>query len=143
MIINLKNMVGYKMKHFRAMTCDKVRQIFKREYKKFQTLFRLDKDVEEPQKKRVSEETLLQETFKKLKAVAVSSSVSTQETLTIDPKEMNWEIHSEGSRSYWKILELVRINAAGLSLTTAGSRLMLLSKADTAAEETEEITLSS
>nr|GEV79989.1 hypothetical protein [Tanacetum cinerariifolium] len=44
MIIYLKNMARYKMKHFR----------------------------EEPQTKRVNEETLLQESFKKLKAVEVS-----------------------------------------------------------------------
>nr|GEU54327.1 putative ribonuclease H-like domain-containing protein [Tanacetum cinerariifolium] len=65
MIIYLKNMARYKMKHFR--------------------------DVEEPQKKRVAEETLLQESFKKLKAVEVSGSDSTQETLTNDPKEMSEE----------------------------------------------------
>nr|GEX68348.1 hypothetical protein [Tanacetum cinerariifolium] len=85
MIIYLKNIAGYKMKHFR---------------------------------------------------VEVSGSDSTQETPTNDPKEMSeedvqnmleiipvvefkvealqvkyplidWEIHSEGSRSYWKLLELV------------------------------------
>nr|GEV30328.1 hypothetical protein [Tanacetum cinerariifolium] len=65
MIIYLKNMVGYKMEHFR--------------------------DVEEPQKKRVAEETLLQESFKKLKAVEVSGSKSTQDTPTNDPKEMSKE----------------------------------------------------
>nr|GEV10390.1 putative ribonuclease H-like domain-containing protein [Tanacetum cinerariifolium] len=59
MIISLKNMAGYKMEHFRGMTYDKVRAIFKREYKKVQTLFKPDKDVKEPQKKRVAEETLL------------------------------------------------------------------------------------
>nr|GEX22162.1 putative ribonuclease H-like domain-containing protein [Tanacetum cinerariifolium] len=63
MIIYLKNMVGYKMEHFR----------------------------EEPQKKRVIEETLLKESFKKLKAVEVSGSESTQETPTNDPKEMSEE----------------------------------------------------
>nr|GEZ42458.1 hypothetical protein [Tanacetum cinerariifolium] len=51
MIIYLKNMVGYKMEHFRGMTYDKVRPIFEREYNKFQTLFKPDKDVEEPTKK--------------------------------------------------------------------------------------------
>nr|GFB03938.1 hypothetical protein [Tanacetum cinerariifolium] len=59
MIIYLKNMAGYKMEHFRGMSYDKVRPIFKRDYKKVQTLFKPDKDVEEPQKKRVDEETLL------------------------------------------------------------------------------------
>nr|GEV35274.1 hypothetical protein [Tanacetum cinerariifolium] len=89
----------------------------------------------EPQKKRVVEETLLQESFKKLKAVDVSGSDSTQETPTNDPKEMSeedvqnmleivpvsefkvealyvkyplidWDIHSKGSISYWKIIRV-------------------------------------
>nr|GEY48112.1 hypothetical protein [Tanacetum cinerariifolium] len=50
-----------------------------------------DKDVEEPTKKRVAEEKLLQESFKKLKAVKVSGSHSTQDTPTHDPKEMSEE----------------------------------------------------
>nr|GEW15063.1 copia protein [Tanacetum cinerariifolium] len=49
----------YKMEHFRGMTYDKVRPIFEREYKKVQTLFKPDKDVDEPKKKRVAEETML------------------------------------------------------------------------------------
>nr|GFA87269.1 hypothetical protein [Tanacetum cinerariifolium] len=136
MTVYLKNMTGYKMENFRGMTYDKVRPIFKREYNKVQTLFKPDK-YEEPTKKRVAEETLLQESFKKLKAVEVSSSKSTQDTPTIDPKEMSkedvqnmleivlvsefmvkalqvkyplidWEIHSEGSRSHWKIIRVVK-----------------------------------
>nr|GEW16327.1 hypothetical protein [Tanacetum cinerariifolium] len=120
-------------KWLKGMTYDKVRPIFKREYSKVQTLFKPDKNVEEPQKKRVAEETLLQDSFKKLKVVEVSSSESTQDIPTNDPKEISeedvqnmleivpvnefkaealhvkyplidWEIHSEGSRSYWKII---------------------------------------
>nr|GEX20684.1 retrotransposon protein, putative, Ty1-copia subclass [Tanacetum cinerariifolium] len=135
MIIYLKNMDGYKMEHFRGMTYDKVRPIFEREYKKVQTLFKPDKDVEEPKKKRVAKDTLLQESSKKLKAAEVSGSESTQETPPNDPKEMteedvqnvleivpvsefkvealqvkypivDWEIHSEGSRTYWKIIRV-------------------------------------
>nr|GEV40626.1 hypothetical protein [Tanacetum cinerariifolium] len=62
MIIYLRNMAGYKMKHFRGMTYDKVKPIFEREYKK--------------------------ESLKKLKTVEVSGSESTQEILSNDPKEM-------------------------------------------------------
>nr|GEV35983.1 chalcone synthase [Tanacetum cinerariifolium] len=90
MIVYLKNMVVYNMEHFKGMTYDKVRPFFEREYKKFQTLFKPDKD-EEPTKKRVAEETLLQENFNKLKAVEVSGSHSTQDTLTDDPNEMSKE----------------------------------------------------
>nr|GFD04539.1 hypothetical protein [Tanacetum cinerariifolium] len=114
--------------------------IFEREYKKVQTLFKPDKDVEEP-KKRVAEERLLQKSFKKLKAVEVLGSDSTQETLSNDPKEMSeedvqnmleifpvsefkveslqvkypiidWEIHSKGSRTYWKIIRVGGIKEA-------------------------------
>nr|GEZ08892.1 synaptobrevin, longin-like domain protein [Tanacetum cinerariifolium] len=100
MIIYLKNMAGYKMTHCRGMTYDKVRPIFEREYKKVQTLFKPDKDVEEPTKKRVAEETLLQESFKKLKAVEVNYPLT------------DWEIHSEGSRTYWKIIRVGGITEA-------------------------------
>nr|GEU71995.1 hypothetical protein [Tanacetum cinerariifolium] len=68
----------------KGMTYDKVRPIFKREYKKFQTLFKPDKDVEEPKKKRVAEDTLLQESFKKLKRL-VKEKFST--TVPIVDKE--------------------------------------------------------
>nr|GEZ45268.1 hypothetical protein [Tanacetum cinerariifolium] len=64
MIIYLKNMAGYTMEHFKGMAYDK---------------------------KRVAEETLLQESFKKLKSVEVSGFESTQETPTINPKEMSEE----------------------------------------------------
>nr|GEU86227.1 hypothetical protein [Tanacetum cinerariifolium] len=147
MIIYLKNMAGYKIEHFRGMTYDKVITIFEREYNKVQTLFIPDKDVEEPSKKRVTEETLLQESFKKLKEVVVLGSESTQETPTNDQKEISeedvknmleivpvsefkvealqvkyplidWEIHYEGSRSYWKIIRVGGITKAYQSLKT-------------------------
>nr|GEY51943.1 hypothetical protein [Tanacetum cinerariifolium] len=188
-----------------------------------------DKDVEEPKKKRVAEETLLQESFKKLKVVEVSGSESTQETPSNDPKEMSeedvqsmleiflvedlvalWSLVKEKSSSavpsvdkekalwvelrrlfepdaddvllklqrrqcngqrssvedlhrgqqtkeqkFRYILQVIKmiklkkldvllgINAAGSSITAAGSRLMLLGKVNTAAEVVKEITLSS
>nr|GEZ24307.1 hypothetical protein [Tanacetum cinerariifolium] len=100
MIIYLKNMARYKMEHLRGMAYDKVRPIFKRECKKVQTLFKLDTDVEEPKKKRVVDETLLQESFKKLKAVEVKYPI------------IDWEIHTEGSRTYWKIIRVSGITEA-------------------------------
>nr|GEY29387.1 putative nucleotidyltransferase, ribonuclease H [Tanacetum cinerariifolium] len=77
MIIYLKNMAGFKLEFFIGMTYDKVRPIFKREYKKVQTLFKPHKDVQKTKKKRVTDETLLQESFKKLRAAEVSGSEST------------------------------------------------------------------
>nr|GEV85302.1 tRNA/rRNA methyltransferase (SpoU) family protein [Tanacetum cinerariifolium] len=100
-IIYLKNIAGYKMEHFREMTYDKVRPIFEKEYKKVQTLFKPDKDVEEPKKKRVADETLLQETSKfKVEALQVKYPI------------IDWEIHNEGSRTYWKIIRVGEITEA-------------------------------
>nr|GEW86418.1 hypothetical protein [Tanacetum cinerariifolium] len=100
-----------------------------------------DRD-EEPTKIRVAKETLLQESFKKLKAeIKVLSSESTQDTPTDDPKEMSeedvknileiilitefkvealqvkyplidWEIYSERLRTYCKIIRVGGINQA-------------------------------
>nr|GEW02620.1 hypothetical protein [Tanacetum cinerariifolium] len=85
-IIYLKNMAGYKMEHFECMTYDK--------------------------KKRVAEETLLQERFKKLKAVEVSVSELKVEALQVKYLLIDWEIHSKGSRSYWKIIRVGGITEA-------------------------------
>nr|GEX26598.1 hypothetical protein [Tanacetum cinerariifolium] len=75
MINYLKNMAGYKMEFFKGMTYDKVRPIFEREYKKVQTLFKPDKDVHETKKKRVADETLLQESFKKVGGITESYQI--------------------------------------------------------------------
>nr|GEZ28958.1 hypothetical protein [Tanacetum cinerariifolium] len=66
-VVYLKNMVGYKIQHFKGITYDQVRPIFEREYNKIQTFLKSDRD-EEPTKKRATKETLLQESFKKLRA---------------------------------------------------------------------------
>nr|GEX89397.1 hypothetical protein [Tanacetum cinerariifolium] len=91
MIVYLKNMAGYKIAHFKGMTYDQVRPIFEREYNKVQTFHKPDRD-EEPTKKIVAKETLLQESFKKLRVeVEVSGSHSTQDTPTDDPEGMSEE----------------------------------------------------
>nr|GEY19162.1 hypothetical protein [Tanacetum cinerariifolium] len=70
---------------------EEVRPIFKREYNKVQTFLKHDRDKEHA-KKRGVEETILYESFKKLRAeVKVLSSHSVQDTPTNDPKEMSEE----------------------------------------------------
>nr|GEW32233.1 hypothetical protein [Tanacetum cinerariifolium] len=82
----------------RAQECKRsilVRPIFKREYYKVQTFLKPDRD-EEPTKKRVAKETLLQESFKKLRAeVEVSVSEFKVEALQVKYPLIDWEIHSE------------------------------------------------
>nr|GEU73198.1 putative reverse transcriptase domain-containing protein [Tanacetum cinerariifolium] len=71
------------------MTYDEVRPIFEKEYNSVQTFLMSDRD-EEPTKKRVAKETMLQESFKKLRA----------------------EVKVSGSRSYWKIIRVGGITQA-------------------------------
>ncbi|GKB83763.1 hypothetical protein Tco_0950658 [Tanacetum coccineum] len=141
MMIYLKNMAGYKMGYFKGMSYDEIRPMFEEEYNKIQTLFKKDTEVEKTKTKRVAEETLLQESFKKLRTAEASSSEPIQEQPTEEPKELseeelkkmleivpveeikaealqvkypiiNWEIHTEGSRKYWKIIRVRNITEA-------------------------------
>ncbi|GKB98519.1 hypothetical protein Tco_0984656 [Tanacetum coccineum] len=120
---------------------DEIRPIFKKEYNKIQTLFKKDTEFEKTKTKRIAEETLLQESFKKLRTAEASRSEPIQEQPTEEPKELSeeelkkmmeivpveeikaealqvkypiidWEIHTEGSRKYWKIIRVRNITEA-------------------------------
>ncbi|GKE66296.1 hypothetical protein Tco_1520457 [Tanacetum coccineum] len=141
MMVYLKNMTGYKMGYFKGMSYDEIRPIFEKEYNKVQTLFKKDTEVEKTTTKRVAEETLLQESFKRLRTAKASSSEPIQEQPTGEPNELfeeelmkmmeivpveeikaealqvkstiiDWEIHTEGSRKYWKIIRVSNITKA-------------------------------
>ncbi|GKC48248.1 retrotransposon protein, putative, ty3-gypsy subclass [Tanacetum coccineum] len=141
MMIYLKNMAGYKMNSFKGMSYEEIRPIFEEEYRKVQTLFKKDTNVEMTKTKRVAEETLLQESFKKLRTAKASSSEPTQEQPTKEPKELykeelkqilvivpveetkaealqikypiiDWEVHTKGSRKYRKIIRVRDITEA-------------------------------
>ncbi|GKE00553.1 putative ribonuclease H-like domain-containing protein, partial [Tanacetum coccineum] len=141
MMTYLKNMARYKMGNFKGMSYDEIKPIFEKEYNKVQTLFKKDTEVGKTEKKRVAEETLLQESFKKLRIAEASSSEPIQEQPTGEPKELSkgelkkmieivpvekikakglqvkypiidWEIHTEGSRKYWKIIRVSNITEA-------------------------------
>ncbi|GKB71349.1 hypothetical protein Tco_0932761 [Tanacetum coccineum] len=81
----------YKMGYFKGMSYDVIRPIFEEEYNKVQTLFKKDTEVEKTKTKRIAEETLLQESFKKLRTAEASSSKPIQEQPTEEPKELSEE----------------------------------------------------
>ncbi|GJZ21243.1 hypothetical protein Tco_0558282, partial [Tanacetum coccineum] len=91
MMIYLKNMAKYKMNYFKGMSYDEIRTMFEEEYRKLQTLFKKDTEVEKTKTKKVAEETLLQESFKKLRIAEASSSEPIQEQPTEEPKELSEE----------------------------------------------------
>ncbi|GKA68636.1 hypothetical protein Tco_0768553 [Tanacetum coccineum] len=91
MMIYLKNMARYKMNYFKGMSYDEIRPIFEEEYNKIQTLFKKDTEVEKTKTKRIAEEILLQESFKKLRVAKASRSEPIQEQPTKEPKEVSEE----------------------------------------------------
>nr|GEU91024.1 hypothetical protein [Tanacetum cinerariifolium] len=113
MIVYLKNMVGYKIQHFKGMTYDQVRPIYKIEYNSVQTFLKFDRD-EEPTKKRAAKRTLLQESFKKLRAeVEVLSSSSTQQdTPTVNPTK----IYKEDVQNMLQIIPMVEFKVEALQV---------------------------
>ncbi|GJZ09068.1 hypothetical protein Tco_0543351 [Tanacetum coccineum] len=116
MMTYLKNMAGYKMNYFKGMSYDQIRPIFEKEYNKVQTLFQKEPEVEKTMPKRAVEETLLQESFKKLKAAQVPKIVPSEEfkveVLQTKHPIMDWEIHIEDSRKYWKLIRVSNITEA-------------------------------
>ncbi|GKE39819.1 hypothetical protein Tco_1463224 [Tanacetum coccineum] len=115
MMVYLKNMANYKMKYFKGMSYDQIRPIFKGEYRKVQTLFKKDSEFSKSEKKRVAEEALLQESFKKLRTTQASGSEPFhQEKSTEEPKELSKEDARDSSRSrkYWKIIRVGNITEA-------------------------------
>ncbi|GJY02191.1 hypothetical protein Tco_0360343, partial [Tanacetum coccineum] len=91
MMIYLKNMAEYKMGYFKGMSYDEIRPMFEKEYNKIQILFKKDTEVEKTKTKRVAEETLLQESFKKLRTAEASSLEPIQEQPIKEPKELSEE----------------------------------------------------
>nr|GEV67867.1 ribonuclease H-like domain-containing protein [Tanacetum cinerariifolium] len=100
-----------KMKAEKARILDE--QLAKRlEYNNVQTFFKSDRD-EEPAKKRGAEEAMLQESFKKLRAEVEALVAELKvEALQVKYPIIGWEIYSEGSRTYWKIIRVGEITQA-------------------------------
>ncbi|GKC92588.1 hypothetical protein Tco_1158030, partial [Tanacetum coccineum] len=89
MMVYLKNKANYKMKYFKCMSYDQIRPIFEEEYRKLQTLFKKHSEVSKSEKKRVAEEALLQESFKKLRTSQALGSEPFQEQSTEESKELS------------------------------------------------------
>nr|GEV40573.1 hypothetical protein [Tanacetum cinerariifolium] len=106
MIVYLKNMAGYKIAHFKGMTYDQVRPIFEREYNKDQTFLKTDRDEEPAKKREISKEDVQN----MLQIVLVAEFKV--EALQVKYPLIDWEIYSEGSRTYWKTIRVGGITQA-------------------------------
>nr|GEW28141.1 hypothetical protein [Tanacetum cinerariifolium] len=103
-----------KIKAEKARILDE--QMAKREYNHVQTFLKSDRD-EEPTKKIAAKETLLQESFKKLRAeVEVSGSEFTQDTLTVDPTDMS----EEDVKNMLQIVPMAEFKVKALQVKVGG-----------------------
>ncbi|GKD93555.1 hypothetical protein Tco_1373392 [Tanacetum coccineum] len=99
-----QNMAGYKMNYFKGMSYDEIRPIFEEEYNKIQTLFKKDTEVEKTMTKRVAEETLLQESFKRLRAaeaLRVGDHIEAYHTFA----EMLKKFDKDDLEKLWKLVK--------------------------------------
>ncbi|GJV82213.1 hypothetical protein Tco_1518083 [Tanacetum coccineum] len=111
MMIYLKNIVGYKMNYFKGMSYDEIRPIFEEEYNNIQTFFKKLRAAEasrsEPIQEQKTEESqeLSKEELQKL-LVTVPVKEIYVEALQVKYLIINWEVYTEESRVYWKIIRV-------------------------------------
>ncbi|GJU45713.1 ribonuclease H-like domain-containing protein [Tanacetum coccineum] len=114
MMVYLKNMANYKMKYFKGMSYDQIRPIFEKEYNKVQTLFKKDFEVSsEPSQEQSTEEPkeLSEEDLKEMLEIVLVEETKV-EALQVKYPIVDWEVHTEGSRKYWKIIRVGNITEA-------------------------------
>nr|GEU97025.1 hypothetical protein [Tanacetum cinerariifolium] len=70
------------------------------------TKYLQQQEDEEPTKKRHAKDTLLQESFKRLRAEVEVSA------LQVKYPPIDWEIYSEGSRTYWRMIRVGEVTQA-------------------------------
>nr|GEU38468.1 hypothetical protein [Tanacetum cinerariifolium] len=119
MVVYLKNIAGYKIQHFKGMTYGQVRTIFEREYNKVQTFLNSDRN-EKPTKKRVAKETLLQESFKRIREeveVLCSHSTQQEETPIVDLAK----ISEEDVQNMLQIVPMAEFKVEALQMMYSGS----------------------
>ncbi|GJR43553.1 hypothetical protein Tco_1311656 [Tanacetum coccineum] len=99
----LKNHGGYKQSHFKGMSYEDIRPIFERPPAKRQKVGEVSGSVEEQsagKEKEVSEEEL-----KKLLVIVPVEEVYI-EALQVKYPIIDWEVFTEESRSYWRIIRV-------------------------------------
>nr|GEV33338.1 hypothetical protein [Tanacetum cinerariifolium] len=88
----LRSHAGWKTKHFRGMTLEQLKEKFIPVWKQVKTSKGVSDDVSEKELKSMMHLVPLKEVY--IKALQVKHLI------------IDWEIHSEGNREYWKIIRL-------------------------------------
>ncbi|GKC80320.1 hypothetical protein Tco_1131094, partial [Tanacetum coccineum] len=101
MITYLKNQGGYKESYFKRMSYNDIRPIFERVWDHVNTFIPIGSEVEKGSSKPSKRET--SKTVVEVRRV---------EALQTKYPIIDWEIHTEGSRKYWKIIRVGNITEA-------------------------------
>ncbi|GKB03369.1 integrase, catalytic region, zinc finger, CCHC-type containing protein [Tanacetum coccineum] len=135
MIMYLKNQGGYKMKDFKGMSYDDIRPIFKKVWDQFysfvpmdseeevQRLKRAGQDVEaKPAKRQRTEEVsesvqeqtdeLSQEQLNQMVIIVPDEGINVEALQTKYPI-IGWEVYSEDTMQFWKIIKLENLLSLG------------------------------
>nr|GEX15478.1 leucine-rich repeat protein [Tanacetum cinerariifolium] len=114
----LRNQAGWKAKHFKEMTLEEIKEKFDPVWKQIQDFIPIGSKEESERLKRKGI-NLEQEGAKKVKILEDVSEEDLKAMMELVPVEevyvealqvkhpiIDWEVHTEGQRSYWKIIRL-------------------------------------
>nr|GEZ34695.1 hypothetical protein [Tanacetum cinerariifolium] len=87
----LKTHAGWKARHFKEMTLEEIKEKFDPVWKQFQDFIPIEEVLKEKLKE-MMELILVEEVY--------------MEALQVKHTIIEWEVHTEGQRSYWKIIRL-------------------------------------
>nr|GEV62676.1 ribonuclease H-like domain-containing protein [Tanacetum cinerariifolium] len=151
MIIYLKNMAGYKMEHFRETPSNDPKEMSEEDFQNMLEIvpvFEFKVEALQVKYPIVDWEIHSEEKDYPLSIGVMTQMLSAKLKVKEDSemaKDLVMKIFMEANKPKCRNLKKMhqRINVTGLSITAAGSKLMMLGKDDSAAEVTEEITISS
>nr|GEW87295.1 hypothetical protein [Tanacetum cinerariifolium] len=114
----LRNQAGWKAKHFKGMTLEEIKEKFDPVWKQIQDFIpvgskeeserlkrkgiRFEQDIAKKQK---TSEEVLEEKLKEMIELIPIEEVYV-EALQVKHPIIDWKVHTEGQRSYWKIIRL-------------------------------------
>ncbi|GJT80205.1 hypothetical protein Tco_1054547 [Tanacetum coccineum] len=99
----MKNIAGYKMEHFKGKRFYEVKEMFDNVYKQVTSFVPMDSVMEKERTKRADE--ISQEDLQQMIMVVPVEEVYV-EALQVKYLIIDWEVYSEDTRKYWKIIRL-------------------------------------
>nr|GEY50173.1 hypothetical protein [Tanacetum cinerariifolium] len=132
MMVYLKNMAGFKMDFFKGMTYDEIRPIFKKHYNSIRAFLKKEDEEVALQEKRQGD-NLEQETAKKQRIYEDAEELKTHVQIVVNDDDdvfieatplaskvlvVDYQIHHENNKPYYKIIRAYRTYKLFLSFIT-------------------------